>query len=272
MPSPFPGMDPYLEDPAFWQDFHHRFISAWCEVIAEGLPDSYDARIGERVNLTQLEPEVVKLISPDVAVSQGPLKKKHPASGGSVAVLEPEVVPQTYVEEMRESYIEILHRPDRSLVAVLELLSPTNKSGSGFFEYEYKRSNILKQNVHLFELDLLHAGAPPALSRPLPPGDFRALLTRAERRAFCNVYTFSMRQRLPVLPVPLRAPDPDLPVDLQAAFDLAYHRGRYGRSVRYSEPAAVSLSADDNIWIAERIRASHDGGTTSPAFGNEQTL
>src|SRR4051812_30173317 len=125
MPSPFPGMDPYLEDSAFWSDFHHTFISCWREIIADQLPDSYDARIGERVNLTQLEPDVVKLISPDVAVSHGARSKPAPVAGG-VAVLEPEVIPQTFVEETRESYVEILHRPDRSLVAVLELLSPTN--------------------------------------------------------------------------------------------------------------------------------------------------
>jgi hypothetical protein len=253
MPSPFPGMDPYLENPAFWPDFHHTFISCWREVVADNLPDSYDARIGERVNLTQLEPDVVKLIYPDVAVSQGTPSKRAPAAGG-VAVLEPEVVPQTYVEEVRESYIEILHRPDRSLVAVLEFLSPTNKSGAGFFEYEYKRSNVLKQNVHLFELDLLREGDPPTLVQPLPTGDYHALLTRAERRAFCNVYTWSMRQRLPILPIPLRAPDPDIHVDLQAAFDLAYQRGRYARSVRYDQPLTLALPQDDIAWIAERVR------------------
>src|SRR6187455_60337 len=111
MPSPFPGMDPYLEGPAFWPDFHHTFITCWREVIADALPDSYDARIGERVNLTQLEPEVVKLIYPDVAVSQRAHSKPTSSTGGA-ATLEPEIVPQTYVEEIHEGYVEILHRPD----------------------------------------------------------------------------------------------------------------------------------------------------------------
>ncbi len=252
MPSPFPGMDPFLEQPAFWQDFHHEFISCWREAIADRLPDSYDARIGERVNLTQLDPGVVKLISPDVAISRGP-RVARDAHDGGVAILEPEVIPQSYVEEIRESYIEILHRSDRSLVAVLELLSPTNKTGSGFFEYEYKRSTILKQKVHLLELDLLHAGDPPTLLRPLPRSDYRALLTRAERRADCHVYSLSMRHPLPVLPVPLRAPDPDIHVDLQTAFDLAYQRGRYARSIRYDQPLDFELPAVDLAWIAERV-------------------
>jgi hypothetical protein len=256
---PFPGMDPYLESPAYWPDFHHTFISCWREAIAEQLPDSYEARIGERVNLSQLEPEVVKLINPDVAISRGPGVRRMPPAHSGVAVLEPEVIPQTYVEEIRQSYIEILHQPDRTLVAVLELLSPTNKAGSGFFEYEYKRSNILRQNVHLFELDLLRLGDPPKLAQPLPGGDYRALLTRAERRALCNVYTWSMRQRLPILPVPLRAPDTDIQVDLQAAFDLAYRRGRYARSVRYDQPLSVALPESDVEWVGEQIRVRSAG-------------
>lgn len=258
MPSPFPGMDPYLEDPAFWPDFHHTFIGCWREVIADLLPDSYDARIGERVNLRQLDPEVVKLVYPDVAMSRRPGPGRAPASAG-VAVLEPEIVPQAVFEEVHEASIEILHRPDHSLVAILELLSPTNKSGNGFIEYEYKRSTILKQPVHLFELDLLHAGDPPTMLLPPPAGDYRALLTRAERRSDCNFYVFSMRDRLPVLPVPLRAPDPDIHVDLQTVFDLTYDRGRYARSIRYDQPPPPALTESDAAWIAERVQAIKGG-------------
>jgi hypothetical protein len=264
MPSPFPGTDPYLEDPAFWPDFHPRFINYWCEAIADALPDSYEARIGGRVNLTRLEPDVVKLIYLDVAVNQHAHMKPSSSPEG-IATLEPEIVPQTYVEEIHEGYVEILHRPDHLLVAVLEFLSPTNKSGPGFYEYEFKRSSILRQNVHLFELDLLRGGDPPTLAQALPPGDYHALLTRAEHRAYCHVYTFSMRQRLPVLPVPLRAPDPDIHIDLQAVFDLAYERGRYARSVRYDQRFVLSLKEDDMAWIADRVAARLTGKTEQRA-------
>ena len=69
MPSPFPGMDPYLEHPSFWLDFHSRFINIWCEAIAEKLPGDYEASIGERVYLVEEDPDSRKLIFPDVAVS-----------------------------------------------------------------------------------------------------------------------------------------------------------------------------------------------------------
>jgi hypothetical protein len=141
------------------------------------------------------------------------------------------------------------------LVAVLELLSPSNKVGGGFYDYEAKRGTILKQRTHLFELDLLHVGNPLAFLRPLPESDYRALLTRAENPEFCYVYAFSMRERLPALPVPLRAPDPDISVDLQAVFDLTYERGRYQRSVRYDRPIGGEFSDADAAWIRNQIES-----------------
>ena len=36
MPSPFPGMDPYLEQ--FWGDIHHRFITYACDQLQITLP------------------------------------------------------------------------------------------------------------------------------------------------------------------------------------------------------------------------------------------
>jgi len=70
MASPFPGMDLFLEDPAYWADFHSRFINAWCEAIAETLPAHYEASIGERVYLVEQELEAHKPGYPDLAVTQ----------------------------------------------------------------------------------------------------------------------------------------------------------------------------------------------------------
>ena len=105
MPTPFPGMDPYLEDPAFWPDFHHRFIDCWCEAIADALHDAYEARLDERVNLVQVTPEIIKLIYPDVSVSRGPMPARANASGAGTLLLEPVTVPHEVLEEARETRI-----------------------------------------------------------------------------------------------------------------------------------------------------------------------
>lgn len=249
MPSPFPGMDPYLEDPAFWPDFHYRFINYWCEALAEELPEDYEARIGERVYLVEHDPEVRKMILPDVAVSEG----LEAAAGGirspaMVATLEPVTIPVAILDGQRENYIEILHRPERSLVTVLELLSPTNKSGTGRTEYLLKRNAILHQEVHLVELDLLLGGQRAPMQKQLPAGDCFYVVSRIELQPDCQVYGWPLRQRLPSLPVPLRATERDMIIDYASIFTTAYDRGRFGRSLKYRSTCPAPLNAADRQW------------------------
>src|SRR5438309_4730742 len=103
MPSPFPGMDPYLEDPAFWPDFHHRFLDDLCDAIADKLPSDYEARLDETVNLVELAPEIVKRIFPDIAVTKRKPASRSRSSNGSVALLEPITIPHEILEERPQS-------------------------------------------------------------------------------------------------------------------------------------------------------------------------
>src|SRR5205085_8771496 len=124
--------------------------------------------------------------------------------------LEPVTIPLMILDETREVFIEILHRPDRSLVSVLELLSPSNKIDPGRGDYLAKRNAILRQPVHLVELDLLVGGRRLPMDRPLPAGDYYVLVARGDRRPDCDVYAWTVRQPLPTFRVPLLAPDPDI--------------------------------------------------------------
>src|SRR5436190_11007451 len=146
MPSPFPGMDPYLEDPAFWRDFHSRFINACSEILSDRLPEGYEARIDEQLRLVEHLPDRAVARLPDVAVTHAPANRQSGpprSSPGAVATLEP-IANEMAVEaeEIRESWIEIIHRPDRSLVTIIEIRSPTNKTGVAYWEYRNKRLGI----------------------------------------------------------------------------------------------------------------------------------
>lgn len=252
MPRPFPGIDPYLEAQGFWPDFHATFINYWREAIAERLPDHYEVRIDERVNLAALPAEKIKRIRPDLSISQrAPSSPSSPAS--AIVTLEPVSIPLVIEEETRETYIEILQRPDRTLVAVLELLSPSNKEEPGRSDYLARRNAILNHAVHLVELDFLMGGRRLPLAQDYPPGDFFALVARDDRRPNCDVYSWTLTQEIPGIPIPLRAPDPDLLIDLGAVFALAYERGRYARSVNYSIDPALPLSKSQLAWIRRQV-------------------
>jgi len=219
-------MDPYLETPALWSDFHASFITYWSDALLTYLPDNYEARINERVNLVKVSSDRRQLFEPDVVIE----------------------------EETHERHIEILHRPDRTLVAVLELLSPANKEEPGRTLYLGKRNALIPHPVHLVELDLLLKGQRLPLEQDLPPGDYYALISRWDRRPDCQVYHWTMQQSLPPIPIPLLPPDPDVWIDLGAVFRTTYERGRYGRSIDYSAPPPMALDRARLAWVTERAR------------------
>jgi glycerate 2-kinase len=87
MGPPFPGMDPFLESPAYWRDFHQSFITYWRDWLLDHLPDHYEVRIDERLSVVEEGPGGRKDMLPDLSVSQAhPL---HPVSEVATAVAHP---------------------------------------------------------------------------------------------------------------------------------------------------------------------------------------
>lgn len=241
----FPGVDPYLEAQGYWPSFHHKFLNYWQEAISDHLPDAYEAQLDERVELVDLDTEFRALIKPDIAV----LDSGDPACQvGTALLIQPETIPMVLLEEDRAAYIRIIHRDDRRLVAVLELLSPSNKAEPGRAGYLGRRNALLRQDVHVVELDLLVAGHRLPMRRPLPRGPFHAFIARAGQRPDCDVYSWGLRNPLPAVPVPLRDPDPDLIVDLGLIYATAFDRGRYARSIDRGADLTIPLAPEDRAW------------------------
>lgn len=172
-----------------------------------------------------------KLIRPDLSITHDANERAASNERSGIATLEPVTVPLVILEEPRETYIELLHRPERNLVAVLELLSPSNKTEPGRSVYLARRNSLLHQSVHLVELDLLLGGLRPPFAKPLRHGDYFAMVSRGDHRPNCAVYAWSLRQPLPPIPIPLKAPDPDIWLNLDAVFATARSRWMRKRSV-----------------------------------------
>ena len=177
MPSPFPGIDPYLECQGRWLDFHARFVPALCDAINEQLPEGYVARLDERMTLVELPQEdPVQSIRPDVAVVRGESRvlgrRRQGRDLAGALTLEPVTIPMKFLEVESEIYLHILHLPDQKVVTVVELLSPSNKIGAGRRDYLAKRHGLTVPEVHLVELDFLIGGHRLPMERPLPRGDY----------------------------------------------------------------------------------------------------
>lgn len=266
MRSPFPGFDPYLEARGYWREFHNHFLSQSQYVLGGYLPDAYEIRIEERLSLVYEEDDVHhRSLQPDVAIVRSAGALSAGPARSSTATLEPILLalPSRHVEEVTETRLAIRRFPNRDLITVIELLSPSNKQAPGGQLYEQKRQELLEQQVHLVEFDMLVGGNRLPMDDELPPAHYYAFVSRTERRRFSETYAWTIRDPLPTIPIPLRAPDTDIPLDLASIFATVYERARLGRSIDYAAPLELPLSPEDRQW-SEAIGHSAASPTSRP--------
>ncbi|MCS7187216.1 MAG: DUF4058 family protein, partial [Armatimonadota bacterium] len=237
MPSPFPGMDPFLEGSPMWSDFHGDFLYAVREALVPKVRPKYIVLAQVQVVVMQEPSEKIGTIVPDVVVVEGesPLLPEH-KSEIAVAVTAPATVRLAFTQKQEQVYLEIRERETRKLVTVIELLSPSNKrfGSPAWGDYLKKRDSIFASDVHLVELDLLRGGTRMPMGDPLPSGDYYAIISRSYRRPYCEVYAWTLRDRMPTIPIPLLRGDPDVDLDLQRVFNTVYERAGYDYSLDYS--------------------------------------
>lgn len=265
MPSPFPGMDPYLEDAALWRGVHHRLITYIADTLNASLPRRYAANIDERLYVVESDRDIY----PDTLVKQSP--ETRPTVGGSngggkaldpvAEGTDPALVVELEAEEAREAFIEIvLTGGIGRVVAVIEVPSPSNKTtgSEGRQQYRAKQREILGSPVHLLEIDLLRDGAyivaaPEEKLRRRAAWDYVVCLHIGGCPAF-EAWPIRLQQRLPRVRVPLVEPDIDLTLDVQAMIDRCYDAGNYARQIDYRNDPRSRLDPGNATWVDSLLR------------------
>lgn len=254
MLSPFPGMDPFLEDPVEWSSVHARLIVSLSDLLAEAVSPDFVVKIEQRVYLTAPDDvESRQQIIPDVYLVKEPQPAIVAATAGTIVpatVIEP-----SYDLELRDRYIEIRDSRNREVVTTIELLSPFNKATGaiGYEAFQSKRRQVFNSKTHWIEIDLLRAGERPR--EVAGKSDYYTLLKRAGEYRF-EVWYFDLRDQMPTIAVPLRPPFEDVPLDLQAAFHDTYRRAHYAQSIDYSGNMPLPLlRAADVVWVQAQVKA-----------------
>lgn len=254
MQSPFPGMDPYLEQ--FWLDVHARMILYACDQLEEQLPANLIARVEERV-VFELEEEVLQARYPDIKITERPSR-----ANGGVAVVDKRAVAEPIIVEcdpIAETFIQILEKgPEQRLVTVLEVLSLANKlPGESQEEYRQKLAELRDAGVSLVEIDLLRRGermlgVPRWLIPPRARTTYQICVRRGWKPYTFEIYPAPLRHPLPSIRIPLRKTDDDIRLDLQAVVEQAYRKGRYHLTIDYTKRPEPPLAAADAKW-AKRL-------------------
>lgn len=261
MPSPFPGMDPYIEDPEVWSDFHGGLAEEIRAHLNLQIQPRYVARMTPRVTYEIVEIAEKRGIRPDVAVWEN----RETLGIGSVATVSitPAPVSSTVTLELPLELftIEVREIKTMRLVTAIEILSPVNKQPSheAYSEYQRKRRELLRSMTHLIEIDLLRGGTRPPLQEPVPPAPYYVMLSRENKRPRVEVWPIQIQDKLPVLPVPLLQPDPDAKLDLGAVVSQVYERGGYGTIMDYREaPPPPRLSELESQYIETLLKPIRD--------------
>lgn len=267
MPSPFPGMDPFLEHPDRFPGFHDRLVINLDAVTQPQLPEPYMSDIGRRAWIEISE----RYVQPDVEVMRPRDVGPSPNAGSTTTLLErtasEPIVVHVPHDERREPFLEIFigRGRDRRLVTVVEVLSRSNKTAGeeGRNLYLRKQREVLAAKVNLVEIDLLRSGqhttAVPEhrLRRQAPQFDYHVCIHRFDNLEDYFVHAIRMQEPLPTIRLPLLPEDGSVPIDLQAVFNRCYDAGPYKRDINYlhDEPEPP-LTEDQTEWMNRILKRS----------------
>jgi hypothetical protein len=251
-------MDPYIEAPAVWGDFHGGLATEIRAALNRRLRPHYVARLTPYVTYESIEIAGTVGVRPDVGLWRTRAVRET-AVTITPPVAESEIV---YEVPVRLYTVEVHWVETMELVTAIEILSPVNKKlgHDAYVDYQRKRRDLLRSSVHLIEIDLLRGGERPPLEKPVPSAPYYITLSRVTRRPKVDVWAIQFRDRLPVLPVPLREPDADAILDLQAALDSVYEQGGYDMMIDYSKPPPPPKLSDEDVgWVDDLLKEKRAG-------------
>lgn len=277
MPSPFPGMDPYIEAPNVWGDFHNSLADVIRAELNRIIQPRYVARLIPYVSYEEVAIARPTSIRPDVGIWQpqppvrpmagSAITTAKPTNGAAVATAPVPMENSVLVEvPLRQMSVEILASDSMELVTAIEILSPVNKRPShrAYSDYLQKRSDILRSTAHLIEIDFLRGGERPPLGEPTPVVPYYITLSRASTRPSVTVWPIAFRNTLPEIPIPLSDPDDDVPIDFGSAVADVYERGGYATLIDYNRPPPPpQLDEEETKWVDALL---HEHGVRTSDF------
>ncbi len=264
MPTPFPGMDPYLERRGLWEEVHTDLITEIRQFLTPLLRPRYRVAIEQRIYLSLVSPKGELIGKPDVMVAS-PKSTAPAAMMTVVAVAEPVIADPPLVgelpqpEEVVERYLEIRDTTTQEVVTAIEILSPTNKeTQDGRRQYEQKRLHVLASATNLVEIDLLRGGIPFAMSIPgqatAPQSHYRIVISRSWQRPRADLYLFNLEQPIPSFLIPLRPGEQEPVLPLNQLLHALYDQSGYDLAIDYTEPVIPPLAATEAAWVTQLLK------------------
>ncbi len=248
-------MDPFLEG-AVWPDFHHDLATRIKDQLLPQIIPAYLVRIAVYLVEDTHPEEEIGILYPDVEILHKHKSFKEPeAAYGTSVPFTPSTLTISSVTpiESRIPVIEIVDKDKNRLITAIEIVSPVNKRNPGFGQYSKKKQKLIRDGIHFLEIDLIRRGKRTYENPLFREHHYQICLIRANN-VRTDVWALKIRDKLPVVPVPLKAPDPDAKLNLQAAFEEVYEKSFYRLTLPYHQaPPPPGFDEETLRWINEVV-------------------
>lgn len=263
----------YFQAKGGWTSLHTNHISQLSTALNQVLPPGYLSDVEQSLQIKEFHPDTGERLmrpEPDVTVyDTHPSRPSSSSSSGSASaatLTRPLIDTIELTEDLYFSAVKIYEvGEDAALgraVTLIELLSPSNKLGGGYWLYREKRNALLQSGLRLVEIDYLHETEPHALGFPSYPRKhpdayaYNVVVsdpTPSLEQGSTHFYGFAVDEPIPQITIPL-LDDDSVKVDLQAVYDTTFtSQAAYSHRIDYSvlPERFERYSADDQ----KRIRA-----------------
>lgn len=260
MPSPFPGMNPYLEHPDVWPDFHNSYLTYAREVLNAKVGDRYFVGLEEQIYVHELpEDQWRPLGRADVAISDAPTVGQ-PSVGNVATIDAPHKTRMVEaVDTVSLPFLEIRDRANREVITIIEVLSPSNKrAGPDRAQYAQKRITIVHSAIGFVEIDLLRGGKRHSFAKPVPQAPYYVFVSQQADTSDGGYWPVQLRDPLPEVSIPLRQGEPSIPLDLQELLHRAYDSAGYHKVIYRRDPDPP-LSPEDAAWAQQFVPRGEPG-------------
>ncbi|MGL6075855.1 MAG: DUF4058 family protein [Fimbriiglobus sp.] len=259
MPSPFPGMDPYLELPSLWTSIHTRLLVGISNYLKPQMPKGFRVDVEQYVRLelrddfSSYKPDLSVRVTDSKNDTQ-PRREYQP--GSTIKLTRPK-------RSQRKRFVKVVDLSNNSIVTVIEVLSYSDKSTrEDGRRYRLKRVEFMESGLNFVEIDLLRAGRRP-IKKP-EVRDYYALVSRSTEYPKAEIWDLSILEPLPVIPIPVSPLLPEPVLDLQAVLAKLDDEGGYSESFNYRIPPKPALRADDVEWATKLTEAFSKNTNVSP--------
>lgn len=257
MPSPFPGMNPYLEDSAYWSSVHHWLITEIARLLNQQLTPKYVVAVEVRIYETSGEQSTLIGIPDNLVAKSSETSITPPDSNVAVAFpsTQPLTIELALTETIKQGYLEVRRVGTGQVVTAIEILSPINKNvGEGRIKYEKKRQHILNSDTNFVEIDLLRQGNSMIALNQNIKHDYCILVSPSNQRPQAHLYAFKIQDMIPIFPLPLLPEDSEINLDLQSILHQVYDQGRYDLIIDYQQKISPALSKTETIWVENLLK------------------